>query len=540
MDFTDLPNIDAVHIKYPRSKKQAISADFVANFKKNLSLNIFLTIITLGLFCYQMRKKSKSRIVQAIIARKIEYIIVLIECIKKERQEIYFSDPRQAINAIFMKVAPKMIENDDKNIEIRAIYTPAEILLFITNPIRNLRQIKLRRYSKKKTDYIHLWQDIKKKSKVNQFRQTHTINFYTKYIKEEFLLSSVGIHDRILRSSVCKKSPTHLTMFKELSLALLELVVAYEDFAEFKHSNKDLYNLIHQLSTTSELDVKKLQSYMETGSIDDNLSPENRKQLIQLGNKQRALYSINESDVLDMCALILNSYQWEFLLSLQKSSDVSLNLINWAYEQTPNVINPVSFSEKLLGSSLETLSSEKETFTDFFKIDTDVNIDNMLILFAKEEGRAWPEIDLVLDNQPFFRTNEMVGVDKSNLIEAFKALSSLSDGDLHLLFLLQKALTSEGKACFEQAVEEGILKLLGEKCEFFIPILANTKIIIFKHDKTFFTLNYFFDQVIYKQGEESHISSKQEFLQIKQDIHFINEAWESNPPQVCLKGREDS
>ena len=101
---------------------------------------------------------------------------------------------------------------------------------------------------------------------------------------------------------------------------------------------------------------------------------------------------------------------------MQKSSDVSLNLINWAYEQTPNVINPVSFSEKLLGSSLETLSSEKENFTDFFQIDTDINIDNMLILFAKEEGRAWPEVDLILDNQPFFRTNEMVGVDKNNLI----------------------------------------------------------------------------------------------------------------------------
>lgn len=536
MNLQNLPSIDAVHIKYPRSKKQAIAAEFAASFRKNLPLNIFLACITFGIFCYHLKKKSKSRIVQAIIARKISCIIALIEAIKEERAQVSLNDPRQAINAIFMKIAPQLVEHDGKQIEFRAIYTPAEILLFITNPIRNLRQLRLRRHSRKKTDYIHLWQEIKKKSKVNQFRQIHTINFYTKYIKEEFLLSSAGIHDRMLRSSVYKKSASNLTMFKELSLALLEIVVAYEDFEEFKHSNRELYHFIKLLSETSELDIKKLEKYMETGTIDDNLSAENRRQLIQLGNRQQLIYNIGDSEVFDVCALILNSYQWQFLLSLQKTSDVSLNLINWAYEQTPNVIEQVPFSEKLLGDGLETLEGEQEAFKEFFEVKGEAPLDHMLKLFAGEKGRAWPLIEIITEHQLFYKNPEQVSLETSQLIETFTALERVSDGDMNLLFLLQKALTGAGKGCFEQAIEEGVVRLLGEKCEFFIPILSNTKIVIFKHDKTFFTLTYSFSQAIYKQGDSAKVYSKQEFLEVKQDIHFVGETWNSNPAEVNVKG----
>ncbi|PCI76275.1 hypothetical protein COB21_04600 [Candidatus Aerophobetes bacterium] len=532
----NLPNIDAIHAKDPRSKKKAISTDFLSTFKSHFFKNIFLTVITLGLFAQKLKKNSKSKVLQAIAARKISYIILLMEFIKNARTGIQFTDPRQAITTIFMKINDQVIESEDKNIEVRAIYAPAEILLFITNPIRDIKQLKLHRFSRRQTDYIRLWQEIKKKSKVNQFRQIQSINFYTKSIKEQFLLSQIGIHDRLMRSAMYRKAPGNLTMFKELSSAFLEIIVAYEEFEDLKNSDKELHQLISLLSVTPKNDIKKLCHYMETGSVHDSLSPENRRQLIQLGNKQRALYSITSSEILDMSALILDKHQWEFLLSLQKASDVSLNLIHWAYDQTPNVMDKISFSEKLLSGSLKLLP-ENQDFSSFVELQkNEAPIKQMLEMFAAEEGRRWPQIEMYCEGKISFQVGENLSIDKNHIIAVYSALYALSPSDETLLFLLQKSLTREGQECFEQAIEQGVLKLLGEKSEFFIPVLSNTKIVISKQSPTLFSFNFFFNQNIHRQGEQGHVSSKEKFLQIKQDIDKQGSAWISKTPQVCLKG----
>lgn len=526
-----LPNIDAIHAKNPRSKKKAISAEFFSTFNAHFFKNTIFTIITLGLFAQKMHRQAKSRVLQAIAARKISFIVLLMSFIKKEREQVHFTDPRQGITTIFMKLSSKVVESDNKKFELSAIYSSAELLLFITNPIREMRQARLPRFYKKHVDYIRLWQEMKRKSKVNQFRQIKSINFYIKCIKEQFLLSQIGIHDRLMRSSIYRKAPQNLTMFKELSLAFLEIIVAYEEFEVLKESDKDLYQLLSMLSLTSQEDVKKLREYMDTGKVQECLTPENRKQLIQLGNRQRILYSISDEAVLDMCALILDKHQWEFLLSLQKVSDVSLNLLDWAYDQTPNVIDDISFSEKLLSGSLKTIAG-KNKFSSFLQEDD--NAKHMLEVLAEEEGRRWPRIEIYVEGQLLFQADENLTVSKEHIKYVYNALFSLCLDDTMLLALLQKSLTREGKNSFEQAVDEGVLKLLGERSAFFIPVLTNTKIVIAKQKPSLFSLNYFFSQSVHRQGEEHTPSAKQRLLHIRQDIHKEGLLWLSKPLQATL------
>ena len=44
---------------------------------------------------------------------------------------------------------------------------------------------------------------------------------------------------------------------------------------------------------------------------------------------------MSEEDQFGICALILNKYQWEFLLSIQEVSQVTLGLLDWAFEKCP-------------------------------------------------------------------------------------------------------------------------------------------------------------------------------------------------------------
>ena len=71
-----------------------------------------------------------------------------------------------------------------------------------------------------------MWYELKKKARVNQYRQIQNINFCNKTLKEEYCLTSEGIHDRLSRSSVCKKNPFLLTKFKEIGNGFEEIVLA--------------------------------------------------------------------------------------------------------------------------------------------------------------------------------------------------------------------------------------------------------------------------------------------------------------------------
>jgi len=78
-----------------------------------------------------------------------------------------------------------------------------------------------------------------------------------------------------------------------------------------------------------------------------------------------------------------------------------------------------------------------------------------------------------------------------------------------------------------------VLKLLGEKSEYFLPILSNTNIAAIKEDKNHLKIRYTFEQLITKKGEVQHPFEKEKYMVITQPLIFQDGEWVS--PEASIK-----
>ena len=367
-------------------------------------------------------------------------------------------------------------------------------------------------------------------------RQIQNMNFCNKTLKQEFCLTSGGIHDRLTRSSPFRKNPCLLTQFKELSKAFQEIVIAYQDFEELSESNPELFHLIEVLAKTSKKDIETLQTYLASRYLPRDLPLENRRQLIQLGNQQDALYNMSKEQQFDLCALILNQYQWDFLLSIQEVSQVTLNLLDWAFEASPEEIKPsLSFLERIYAGIEKKVKDDTENFPNLNeKIREDESLSKMTIDFARELHREWPSLHLYDGEHLLAKIHSVESLSIEHLIYVYQQLRMLIQADDTLFCLLLQAVSQEGKNGFQSAIEAGVMKLLGEKSEYFLPILSNSDITIVKKDANEIEIRYVFEQVILRKGEVQHPFEKEKYMIITQPLKKEKEHWSSPEPKVKI------
>ena len=122
-----LPDIKLVNINHRDSWQSSLSCYFRASFKKHSFKNIVLSILTLGVYPYKKYKKAKREIAQALASRKLFFFRSLQDHIEESRENQVYTDPRQSLNAIFMKVQSEKVDDTEEALEFRAIFYPSEI-----------------------------------------------------------------------------------------------------------------------------------------------------------------------------------------------------------------------------------------------------------------------------------------------------------------------------------------------------------------------------------------------------------------------------
>lgn len=534
MPKLSLPNIKRVNVNHQASRHNAVSITFRHHFGKKRLKNLLLSILTFGVFTYKQHKRARKLVAQALSARKLLHFTELQEQIEAVRSEQHHTDPRQALNAVFMRVQTEKVGNPEEALEFKAIYAPAEIFLFITNPMREKSYFRWQRFRAEKLDYLTLWHELKKKSKVNQYRQIQSINLCNRILKEEFYLTSHGIHDRLTRSSIGRKNPGLLTRFRELSKAFQEIVLAYRDFEELQETEGKTYRLLKTLAQLSQRDIEVLQTYLASRYLPRDLPLVNRRQLIQLGNQQDELYRISQEQQFKMCALIFNHYQWEFLLSIQEVSEVTLNLIDWAFEEAPQTLTPsLSFIEQMQEGAGRLVKNEPGRFPLMSeKICADPTLDQMTADFANELHREWPELNLYEGKQLSVNVSAIDSVTIEHLIYVYQELKKFL-GERPLLFgIVQEAFSQAGKAGFQSAIEAGMVELLGEKPEYLLPVLTNAAVALVREDTSHFLICYTFEQVILKKGELHKSSQGRKSIVITQPFNQEQRGWKAPKPKV--------
>lgn len=539
-----LPDVKMVNINHRESWEGAVSRHFRVQFKASSLKNLCLSIITFGVYPYKKYKQSKRSVAQALSARKLFFFRALQEHIEERRKEQTHPDPRQSLNAIFMSVQSEKVDETEEALEFKAIYYPNELLLFITNPIRDNRSIRLHRHkSRKHLDYLRMWHELKKKARINQYRQIQNINYCSRTLKEEYCLAPAGIHDRLTRTSVCRKNIYLTTKFRELGKAFQEVVLAYQDFDELKETNPELFHLLATLSKTSKKDIEILQTYLASRYLPQDLPLANRRQLIQLANQQEVLYHMSEEQQFGICALILNKYQWEFLLSIQEVSQVTLGLLDWAFEECPSEIQKeLSFIEHIYEGVDKKIKDNTEAFPTLNeKISEDQALRFMTVDFAKELNREWPSLYLYNHDKLLFHAGKTDSFSMEKLIETYKEMQKLCPVDETLFSLLQQAFSQVGRQAFQSAIEDGVLKLLGEKPQYFLPILSNTDITVVMEDENHLKLRYTFEQLITKKGEVQHPFEKEKYMMITQPLIKQDGRWFSPEAQkkIAVKKRSE-
>ena len=541
--FASLPDVQFVNVNHKDSWQSAISKHFHNLFRERPVSFLLLSLLSLGLYPYNQYKKAKKAVVQSLAAQKIFYFRSLRHHIEKIRKEQIHQDPRQSLNAIFMKVNSEKVNEEEGALEFKAIYFPSEIVLFITNPIRDQKSLNLYRIKKQDLDYFEIWREIKKKARINQYRQIQKINLYNKSLRKEYGLTTEGIHQRLRRTSVFRKNGALLTKFKELSKAFQEIVLAYQEFEEMVETHPKLFHFLESFCQTSKQDIERLQTYLTSRHLPSNLPIESRRQLIQLANQQEVIYEIKDEEILNICSLILSQYQWEFMLSLNEVSQITLNLLDWAFEEAPRSIKkPYSFLEGILKNIHKKVIHKLENFPILSeKITQDQTLENMTIDFASEMNREWPSIHFFEKENLLYVLDKSKSLTLENLIKCYKEIEKFSKNDLDLFFILQQALSQIGKQGFQEAIQEGILHLLGEQSEYFLPVLSNTDITIQRKSEGLIDICYSFEQVILKKGIIQPSFEEEKYIIISQPLQKQgkDKKWMSIEPQINIAIKRD-
>ena len=140
-------------------------------------------------------------------------------------------------------------------------------------------------------------------------------------------------------------------------------------------------------------------------------------------------------------------------------------------------------------------------------------------------------------NQLSVDISSIESVTIEHLLYTYLELQKFTEKREDLFCLLQQAISQAGKEGFALAIEDGMIQLLGERPEYFIPVLMNADVSIVKNSPLDYAISYRFEQVVLKKGERRKREHQEKAVIITQPLRCIKGEWVSPDPTVEVKAK---
>lgn len=518
-------HIHFANVNNAQSKRRLVQTLFRNLVRKGVFKHYLLTILTCGFHSYKKWKFSTLVIKNELAKRKVKYIKRLHHEIEEIRKTYGAQDPRDDINQIFMKIQSIKNEDGDRGIEFKKIYSPNELLLFITTPESDPKIIRKPRALINNDEYLKIWREIRKNAKNKQFHQIDKINTCYSILKTEYGLSPETISDRVFRTKIGKTSPSSLTRLKDLLRSFQEIVIAFQDFDELEEHDPLLHRMLNFLLRLSPEEVDRIEHFVANEKMPKDLPIETRKTLIKIANQTDVIDRILQNDLAHMVELLLNSAQWNLFLHIQTPSTSTLKLLDWAYHETcSHTPHDVSFIDTFNKCSIA-LAEETKYQEVFNSVESKEELDQMCSFFANEIHREWPSILMYEEGKEVYFSDKIENLGAPKLLETFKMLKHISRDDPTGLIYLQGALSQEGKNLLQKSLQGKATELLGEPSEYFIPVFNIAHIAITKVHHNKYDIIYYFRHRVFKKGEKSLLSESAEDIPITLTLLKKDKYW---------------
>lgn len=517
--YRDLISRDDIHFANGNNSKakKALLRTIYRNLKKRQGLKqSLLSIITFGYHSYSLKQLALQILTDLLAERKLKHFRFLREQIEHLREEHCTMDPRQEINEIFMKIQMIKTEEGERGVELKKIYSPNELLMFITSPPKDNKVIRQPRALTHNNGNIKIWRAIRKRAREKQYHQIDQINTCNAILRDEYLLSSEAIADRLLRTSIAKDSRASLTRLKSLLSAFQEVVLAHQEFEELADDDRSLHSMLEFLQSLSKEETEQIDAFVHESKSAKDLPIHMRKSVIRIANQTDVIERILQQKLGHLVELVLSSYQWNLFLHMQNPNKSTLKLLNWAYHQSCAVTHEVDFSE--LREKNEFVLEHRNDYSELLtEIDEDEKFDGMIVEFANEIHREWPSALVYNQGKEIFFLDRCESMTSCNLVALFQALKTLAEEDTSCLELMQDIVSRKGKEVLLRHIRGELNNLLGEASEYFIPVYSIEHIDIHKHSPTLFQVVFHFHYKVFQKEQK-----KIEFEQ-NDDTHVIIE-----------------
>ncbi len=505
----------------------------IRTLKKNLLRrsplrNYLFNLLTLGVYSYRIKKFATLVIQNELAKRKVRHVKHLHQEIEIMRKEETSLDPRDGINQIFMKIQGKKSEDSDRGVEYKKIFTPNELLLFITTPENDPKFIRKPKALLNNDEYLRIWRELRRNTKNKQFHQIDKINTCFTILKTEFGLTQEQINDRIHRTGIGKTHPEQLTRLKDLLKSFQEIVMAFQTLDELQEDDFSLYKTLTFFTQLSDEEVILLEKFVENEKMPKDLPAAAKKTMIKIANQTDVIDRIAQKDLAHTVELILNTNQWNLFLNIQNPSHSTLKLLDWAYHETiSHTPEGLSFIDTF--NQCRITKTEESKYKELFDIvHSNETIKEMCSFFANEIHREWPSILFFAEKKEVYFTDKVEDLSAEKLLEIFTALKNLSLDDNTVLTYLEGALSQDGKNLLQQRLQGNLNDLLGEPSEYYIPVFNIAHIAIAKHEKTHYDVTYYFRQKMFKKGENKFLSEGSEDIPLTLSLVKQGNEWSAH------------
>lgn len=524
-DLVPRDDIHFANVNNAHSKKNLIRKAYKELVSQNRLRHLLLSIATCSYHAFTVKAEATQYVKNQLAKRKLDHVKRLQWNVERLREQQKEMEPRQAINEIFMQIQSVKSEEGEQGVEFRKIYSPHEILLFITSPPKATKFIKIPKALAHNDEYIRLWKGIRKRAKQKQFHQINEINNCYNILKEEYNITTDAINDRIHRTKIAKNHPSELSKLSSLLDAFQEIVLAFQDLEELSRDDPPLYNTLSYFRSLETEDIDMLEHFAASEKLPKDLPPALRKTIIKIANQTDIIEKISKLELGHMCELILDSSQWNCFLTMQSPSKATLKVLDWAYHETwANTSSDISFTQSF--ENCASVLGEEGKYAEIIKAAEDKNsLSHMCSFFANEIHREWPSIILSKEGKESYFTDRLDDAMAENVLELFHALQEVAELDDHLLLYLQGAVSQKGRTLLQSRLKEEFEHLLGEPSQYFVPVFDIAHIAINVASESRVEVTYYFRQRIFRKSEETALDNQQENAPIMLLLQKDTDRW---------------
>lgn len=469
---------------------------FKDHCRKNWPYISLLSVLTVGVYTYRLKKSCESKLLGALSFRKITHYETLASKIEEARKKHTFEDPKTSVRHIYTH----LIKEDES---ITKIFTKSDLLLFITTPLESALETDL--YE----DPEASWKKLKADCKNQESSYIKEINIYYSLLKNRYLLSKEEIHERLLKARE-GKDPSELTILKNLCEAFKQLLFSFEKLMQLKKTHFEHFEILSSLLNLTSLEINLFLKVLDNEKFFKTLPVEMKKYLLFLVAKETSLFQIFKEPFLSETLLALNQSQFHFLHKLHTELTEKKTLL---YKLSKCFLEKLSPCPDFCLKLLENLSHNPPFLLK--KISDPEALEKILTKgFFSEMNTPFAHLDLFFHNEHVaFEKTSLLCLDRIEAI--YLALTKLAENDKELLLIMQEAISKPGKKIITSTICKAFEEVLGEKSELLELTLA--KITITKINRDHFEIEYLF--------EKSALLGDTFSPSLVQELHKIGGSW---------------